>query len=364
MASVNSVSSKTDESELIVPFEKGNVPGGFPDKTWEKSHSDGGMIYGETIVITKFNRPDSGLSVNEIPAPYGYMEFYGEGGDNTAWIFKDCRINGNKASFSADVYSMDYDSEAEKEIFVRSEDVAVMTAVYNPADGSLDLKTKSKDYEDSLHFLNPDRQKYVQITKGHNVNIRRTPESGATVGKSEKGQVFKLKSIKDITRNDVVRTWYEISLPDGSSGYVSGEFATIADDEDGWNPASFGSEPFDKGGYYTEPIKGPEDDIVGSRSYSFTRLGNRVLMVADEIYLNGRIHGCYYAIGRIDGNSIVFNKGIYDQGGMAGADEAFENGDFKTLESLMTPEDEHRLYYSPGNLYYLGEELEFQSDGN
>lgn len=95
-------------------------------------------------------------------------------------------------------------------------------------------------------------------------------------------------------------------------------------------------------------------ELVGGRSIDFEKVGDKVLMVVGEIYNNGRIYGNYYALGHIEGRRIVFYKGIYDQGGFAGAEAAYVANDYKKLIELMQKE-ESEVECRPGLIIYNGE---------
>lgn len=356
----NRISPSAVYEEPIDPYHKNDKQIDFPDKEWTRDWMDGGMVYGTTVFHPSFSHPDPSLSINGLSAPYGYEEYQGEGGDYIFRIFSDVRLEGNKAYYKTIDYTFDYDSAAEKETITQT-GTGEYKATYNPADGSVDISHKIAGNDETYHLKNPDRQQYVIVNYGNKVNIRKIPKTGSVIGKADKGQLYKLKSKKEIETGNSVESWFEVEMPDNSTGFISGEFASIAYDEDE-DPGKVGSEIFEKGIAFIESIDDPMgeegSEPVGVREFRFEKIGERVLMIADEMYFNGRIHGCGYFFGQIADNSIIFNKGIYDQGGFAGADEAYESGDYKKLESMMCPEDEMKVYYYNGILYYFGEELE------
>ncbi len=126
----------------------------FPDKTWEKIYQEGPDIYGSSTIVTNFSAGNPGLTVAGIPAPAGYSEDTFEGGDYSVSIFRDCRVEGNKAYFTADVYTPEYDPAKQREVMKPSGKKWSVTAVCNP-DGSLDTKWMSGSDNFEQHFLIP-----------------------------------------------------------------------------------------------------------------------------------------------------------------------------------------------------------------
>lgn len=106
---------------------------------------------------------------------------------------------------------------------------------------------------------------------------------------------------------------------------------------------------------YVAAIYDIDDEPVGSRSISFEKRGNRILLVSNEIYMNGRIYCNEYALGRVEGKKILFDKSVYEQGGLMGAEEAYEADDYAKLESLMSGGEISEAYFAGGVLLYDGQ---------
>lgn len=317
-----------------------------PDKEWEMKWVENYLQY---YLTTSFSHENPSLKIEGISVPNGYLfvnvQDIEDEGPFQLYVFRNVSPGSHLSdSFTVDFYEIEGDSWKLKGRLLPG------TANYYP-DSELVEISIGDDF--SMKFKDPDRQRYVQVRGGKNINVRSSAPRGGVVATVDAGQLMPYLDETDIEVPGGSETWYKVGLPGGRSGWISFEYSLIADDESG-APINLSSKALDGSLFYSRPT----DDGV-EESLFFERKGDKVKMHFQH-HVPFREPIQFVALGRIvkGTNRVDFYKGI------SGNDEMlsryFGDNGMPLLEREGADYKEHIYFiesesgtevYNDGNLY-------------
>lgn len=181
------------------------------------------------------------------------------------------------------------------------------------------------------------------ISCTNNLNIRKTPVSGAKIGTMTTMQTLPLVSATHMKNGDV---WYEVKLPDSSTGFVSGKYANPVSPSWLAIPAGFINPDIEYVNYDDDP--NPKN-ATHTRLY-FHRNGNQVLCnYFTGFVMGGRLPYMVDMIGHIEGNKIILDRKIDKDEMDADPSDLFDAGKVSELAKYAEKMDEEVIFYLDRN---------------
>ncbi|MDO4334302.1 MAG: SH3 domain-containing protein, partial [Bacteroidales bacterium] len=330
---------------MFVMMSGSNTFAAIPDGQWCNFEGDPGEFWGSTELDISFANPEK----KDGRIVYGsYGESY-EGTDEEMpyYDFGKPEINGNRATCKAYHYKYEWNDKLQtgvKKYIGNPEDC---TLIYDENAKSITIKMGT-DF--SVTLQDADRCSLVSVDGGNNINVRKTPVKGEIVGKATKGQMLQLLSISSAPNYG--EKWYEVRLPDSTTGFISGKYVTLVPKILYSIPDMFFNDKYNNI-YFSHVYEEADPDNAYDRTVIFKRSGNIVMCQDFTGFPYGyRMPIESYGMGVIDGNKIIINRFITRDEGS----ELFENGDFAGLAKVSCDAEPEIWNYMNNALYNDGVE--------
>lgn len=335
---------------MTMIFVMMSVPSTFasiPDGQWCRLEGDPGAFYGSVDLNISFANPEK----KDGRIVYGsYSEAY-EGTDEVPYYdFGKPEINGNQATCKAYRYTYEWNDKIQrgvKKYIGKPEDC---TLIYDENAKSVTINMGA-DF--SVTLEDAERCSLVAVDGGNNINVRKAPVDGEKVGMATKGQMFPLLSITSAPNYG--EKWYEVRLPDSTTGFISGKYATPVSEKLYYIPDDY----FLDNMCFVFVLEDADPNNVHDRTISFKRKGNNVMchdLIRFPLVFREAID--YFGMGVIEGNKIIINKFITGNEGY----EPYEDADFNALAKVSSDQDPDIWYYMSGCLYKDGKEFNWAVD--
>ena len=307
----------------------------IPDGDWCILEGNPGEYYGSNNLNISFEHPEkqNGKIV------YGSYEESWEGDEGAFYDFGKPEISGNKAAFTAYECGFDWNPKTEKVIKKHTGKTTDGTLTYDDISKTVTLKIGT-DFE--LKFKESNRCSFIAVDGGNHINVRKSPVTGEKIGQVTKGQMLPLLSISSAPNYG--EKWYEVRLPDSTTGYVSSKFVRPVSKELYMIPDMY----FEPDIYFVHAFEDSDPNYVRQQTVSFKRKGNKVMNHDFTGFpLVFRLPWEFYGMGVIEGNKMIINKHL----GMHEGLEPYEEADFTEFEKNATDTTPEIWYYMNGCIY-------------